>query len=78
MVAKYTDDRWRARAYALRYVLSFGGSATAVPLIAVLHGGTGGFETIFMTLSVIALAVAGAALAFPRPPVSAPATAAAE
>ena len=73
MVAKYTDDRWRARAYALRYVLSFGGSATAVPLVAVLHGGTGGFEAVFLTLSVIALAVAGAALAFPRPPQSVPA-----
>lgn len=78
MVAKYTDDRWRARAYALRYVLSFGGSATAVPLVALLHGGTGGFEVIFMTLAVIALAVAGAALAFPRPSEPVPAATAAE
>jgi MFS family permease len=78
MVAKYTDDRWRARAYALRYVLSFGGSATAVPLIALLHGRTGGFEAVFLTLSVIALAVAGAALAFPRPREAIPAAAAAE
>ncbi len=77
MVAKYTDDRWRARAYAVRYVLSFGGSATAVPLVALLYGRTGGFEAVFLTLSVIALAVVGAALSFPRPrevvPAAAPA-----
>jgi len=67
MVAKYTDDRWRARAYALRYVLSFGGSATAVPLVALLHGRTGGFEAVFLTLSTIAISIAAAAIAFPRP-----------
>jgi len=78
MVAKYTDDRWRARAYALRYVLSFGGSATAVPLVALLHGSTGGFEAVFLTLSIIAIAIGIAAIAFPRPREVVPAAAAAE
>lgn len=67
MVAKYTDDRWRARAYALRYVISFGASATAVPLIALLHGRTGGFEAVFLVLAVVAVAIFVAALFFPQP-----------
>lgn len=78
MVAKYIDDRWRSRAYALRYVLSFGASATAVPLIAILHAQTGGFRAVFMVLSVLALAIFAAALFFPRPREEAPATAPAE
>jgi MFS family permease len=67
MVARYTDDRWRARAYALRYVISFGASATAVPLVALLHGRTGGFEAVFLVLAFVAAAIFAAALFFPRP-----------
>jgi MFS family permease len=36
MVARYTSDRWRARAYGLRYVASFLGSAGAVMLVSTL------------------------------------------
>jgi MFS family permease len=78
MVAKYIDDRWRSRAYALRYVLSFSASATAVPLIAVLHAQTGGFRAVFMVLAAMALLIFAAALFFPRPRAEAPAAAPAE
>ncbi len=67
MVAKYIDDDWRARAYALRYVLSFGASATAVPLVAFLYGRTGGFAAVFTVLAALAGVVVVAALCFPRP-----------
>jgi MFS family permease len=66
MVAKYTDERWRARAYALRYVLSFGASATAVPLVAYVHDRTGGFAMVFAVLGVVALGVMAAAWLAPR------------
>lgn len=66
MVAKYIDDRWRARAYALRYVISFGASATAVPLVALLYGRTGGFSAVFTVLAVLATIIVAAALCFPR------------
>ena len=66
MVARYIDDRWRARAYALRYVISFGASATAVPLVALLYARTGGFESLFVVLSGLGLLVFAAALCFPR------------
>jgi MFS family permease len=67
MIAKYTDEHWRARAYAVRYVISFSASATAVPLISFLHGGGGGFATVFATLAVLAIPIVAAALFFPRP-----------
>jgi len=68
MVARYIDDRWRARAYALRYVISFGASATAVPLVAFLYARTGGFESLFLVLAGLGILVFAAALCFPRAP----------
>jgi MFS family permease len=66
MVAKYTAEEWRARAYALRYVVSFGAAATAVPLIAGIHRSYGDFQPLFSVLAVLAALILAAALAFPR------------
>lgn len=66
MVARYTDDKWRARVFALRYVVSFGASATAVPLIAFLHSTTGGFGNVFMILAALGAIILATALYFPR------------
>lgn len=41
MVARYTDAGWRARVYAVRYLLSFGVAAAAIPLVAVMHSHVG-------------------------------------
>ncbi|MGQ0663412.1 MAG: MFS transporter [Pseudomonadota bacterium] len=67
MVARYTDEAWRSRVYAVRYVVSFGASALSVPLIAVLHSRTGGFEATFSVLAVLACLTLAAALSLPRP-----------
>jgi MFS family permease len=66
MIAKYVDDRWRSRAYAVRYVMSFGASAAAVPLVAILHAASGGFARVFEVLALVALGTAAAALWFPK------------
>ena len=66
MVARYTDERWRARIYAVRYVVSCGASSLAVPLIASLHGAEGGFASVFVLLSGLAGLIAVAALWVPR------------
>jgi MFS family permease len=66
MVAKYTAEEWRARAYALRYVVSFGASAAAVPLIAYVHRSHGDFQPLFAILAALAGLILAAALAFPR------------
>lgn len=68
MIARYTAEEWRARAYAVRYVMSFSASALAVPLVAYVHRTTGGFGPLFSILSVLALVTFAAALAFPREP----------
>jgi MFS family permease len=65
MVARYTSDEWRARAFSLRYLLSFGASATAVPLIALVYDRGGGFDVLFAVLAVLGLSIFLAALAFP-------------
>jgi MFS family permease len=65
MIAKYTADEWRARAYSVRYVVSFGASATAVPLIAWVHRTYGDFQPLFAILAAVAILTLIAALAFP-------------
>jgi MFS family permease len=65
MIARYTSDEWRARAYGVRYVLSFAASAAAVPLIAGVYKATGDFTMLFNILAVLAACVLLAALAFP-------------
>jgi MFS family permease len=68
MVAKYTSDAWRARAYAVRYFVSFGASACAVKLIAWLHDRTNDFTLTFQVLAVFGFIVFLGALAFPHRP----------
>ncbi|MGB9149425.1 MAG: MFS transporter, partial [Burkholderiales bacterium] len=65
MVARYVSDEWRSRAYALRYLVSFSASATAVPLVAYLHRSGGGFEQILLVLAAFALLNFIGALSFP-------------
>ncbi len=65
MVARYTSEAWRARAYALRYLVSFGASAASVPLVAFMHDRAGGFGTLFLVLAVFGAVVFLGAVAFP-------------
>jgi hypothetical protein len=65
MVARYVDDEWRSRVFAVRYVISLGASSLSVPLVSFLHE-RGGFSFMYVVLAGIALTVLLAALAFPR------------
>lgn len=65
MVARYAHESWRARAYAVRYVVSFGASLPAIPLVAYLQPKAGGFAPLFGVLAAIALGTLVAALLFP-------------
>lgn len=65
IIGRYTRDEYRARVYAVRYVLSLGVAAIAVPLIAFLHRTTGGFQNVFTVLSVLAALTLAAALMLP-------------
>lgn len=71
LVARNTPEHWRARAYSVKYVLSFVIAATVVPAISRLHGSTAGdgFTTLFLICAAgaAAIAVAVACLPAPRP-----------
>ena len=60
-----TTGGWRARAYGLRYVASFLGSAGAVTVVSSLHS-QGGFSQVFMVLAGIAVTALVAAVLLPR------------
>jgi len=65
MIARYTAEEWRARAYAVRYVLSFSASALAVPLVAWIYRSSGDFKLLFYLLGALAFVSFTAALMFP-------------
>ena len=65
MLTAYSDERWRARAFAVRYVVSFVGSAAAVPLVAYIYRTTGEFDTLFFVLAGLAAVMLCAAITLP-------------
>src|SRR5215467_1184573 len=65
MIARYTAEEWRARAYAVRYVVSFSASALAVPLVAWIYRSSGDFRLLFYLLGALAFVTFTAALLFP-------------
>ncbi|TWT10535.1 MFS transporter [Reyranella sp. CPCC 100927] len=68
MVARYAADEVRSRVYAVRYCVSFGASAVAIPLVAILYGWGQGFTALFLVLGVSALGLVASALWFPSNP----------
>lgn len=67
MVANFVAPQWQSRVFALRYCLSFGASATAIPLIAFVEPRQG-FVGLYLILAGFAALTFVAALAFPRTP----------
>jgi MFS family permease len=65
IVGKYVADEYRARVLSVRYVISLGVAAVAVPLIAVLHRTEGGFSNVFLVLAALAAGMLVASLFFP-------------
>jgi MFS family permease len=68
IVGKYVADEYRARVLSVRYVVSLGVAAVAVPLIAVLHRTEGGFRNVFLVLAALAVGMLAASLFFPAKP----------
>ena len=64
LVGRIARSEWRSRAYAFRYVVSFSVMASALPLIAWIHG-TWGFGMLFSVLAFAAFAIFLAALLLP-------------
>jgi hypothetical protein len=65
MIGKMASGPFRARIYAVRYVVSFTVLAATLPLIAFVHG-TWGFDTLFRILAAAALVILAAVACLPR------------
>jgi predicted MFS family arabinose efflux permease len=52
VLARYTADAWRGRAYAVRYFLTFVASGAAVSAIALMHA-RGGFDLVLVTTAAL-------------------------
>jgi len=65
LLNRYTPAKWRGTALGMKFVLSFGVSGLAVPLVSVIHGWTGGFHTLLVALAGTALVVGGTATLLP-------------
>ena len=50
LVTRYTAESWRARIFGIKFLLGLGASAVAAPLVAGLHGVSGGFLWLFVGL----------------------------
>lgn len=64
LVGRLAQGPWRSRIFATKYVVSFLVSATAVPLISVIHRDWG-FDTLFAVLAVCAAVVLAVVLLLP-------------
>jgi MFS family permease len=65
LVGRIARSEWRSRAYALRYIVTFSVSASAIPMIAWIHG-SWGFDTLFGVLAIAALVIFVATLCLPK------------
>jgi len=65
LLAKYTPTRWRSTAYGMKFVLSFGVSGLALPLVGVIRATTGDFAVLFLVLATLAAVVILAGLRLP-------------
>jgi len=74
IVARYTVNEWRSRVYAVKFVLSLGVASLAVPLVAYVHGTTGGFYWVFIIMAGMSSVIMLLAFAMPfRLPMTSPA-----
>jgi len=65
MVARYVAPAWRARAYAVRYFVSFLAGSTAPRVIGDLHNLTGAITASVVVLFGCGLVMLGCAILFP-------------
>lgn len=65
LIGRITRSGWRSRVLALRYILTFSISATAIPIIAWVHG-RWGFDMLFSLMAAAAALIFVAVLMLPR------------
>ena len=64
IIGRYTPDEYRSRVFAIRYLVTFGVAAMAIPMIVHFHS-TSGFRSVFILLSMLATLTLMASFFFP-------------
>jgi len=65
LVGRVSKSEWRSRAYALRVIVGFGISSTAIPLISLVYR-EWGFAVLFAIMAALAAAICAAVTFLPR------------
>ena len=65
LIGKMASGQYRARIYAVRYVVSFTVLAATLPFVAVVYDNWG-FDTLFRVLAVLALLILAAVACLPK------------
>ena len=65
LIGRVARNKWRSRAYAFRYIVTFSVSDSSTPFIAWMYSGWG-FDYLLIVLSVAAVLILAAVLTFPR------------
>lgn len=66
LLADNAPRGWHGTVFGGKFVLSLGGGALAVPVVALLHEATGGFGSLFVVWSALAATIAVVVLLLPR------------
>jgi len=65
IVAKYTSDEWRSRAYAARYFVGFSAAGASVGIVSYFYT-AGGFNSLLIFLGVLCTLMLVGSVGFPR------------
>jgi MFS transporter, FSR family, fosmidomycin resistance protein len=76
LIARYCPSDWHARVYGVKFVLSLGVAALAVPMVGAIYDATGGFFWLFVAIAGFAALIVACGIFLPRarpsrPPVGA-------
>ena len=65
LVARHTEDAWRSRIYGVKFLFGLGAAALAAPLVALMHGSSGGFVWLFLIFAAMSFVIGVAAFWLP-------------
>ncbi len=65
LIARYCPSSWHARVYGVKFVLSLGVAALAVPMVGAIYDATGGFFWLFVTIAGFAALIVACGIFLP-------------
>lgn len=65
LIARYCPSSWHARVYGVKFVLSLGVAALAVPMVGAIYDATGGFFWLFIAIAGFAALIVACGIFLP-------------